>query len=114
MLKFLEELAVAEGVLAMINYFFGLNIPSYIFIIAMFLVLIRRARSYVARSYPKESFLYKRLVTRLVPNAIAITLGIAASDLAIHFEIPRWIRLLFPIIILVIVLASRVKNVSDK
>ena len=97
----------------MINHFFGLNIPNYVFIIIMIIILAKRARNYIARNCSKDSFLYRHFVTRLAPKVTGITLGLITSFLFEYFEAPDLIRLSFMIALLSLLLIPRIGKINN-
>ena len=113
MFKFIEEVFIGEGVLTIASRLFNFYVPTYVFVIILLVIIVRRARSYIAETYPENSFLYKHFVTRLAPKVIGIVLGIISGSLFAYFKVPDWIQFSFLATLLLTVLMSKVKKIDN-
>lgn len=97
----------------MIEHFFGIDLPVYIFAIIVTIILLSNMREYIAKNYAKDSFLYRHFVTRLIPRIVSVIFGILIADLFWYFEIAGWIRFSFWVALFVIIMMSINKRSTE-
>lgn len=90
----------------MIERFFGVYIPTSIFVIIVVFILLEKTRNYIAKNYSENSFLYRHFVTRLFPRIASIIFGIVTAELLWYFGVAGWIRFSFWIVLLLIIMLS--------
>ena len=90
MLKYIEELILAEGMIKVIEHYFEITFPIWVFMALVYVIILRRLFLHAFDAVEKGKS--TRIVNKAIVALIGIPLGMASTVVFFYFNVPIWIQ----------------------